>query len=271
MCELLAMSARYPATVRLSLEEFSRHGGFSGPHKDGWGIAFYQGCDARVIREVLPASSSACERFIEKERIESTLVISHIRHATQGKIALENTQPFSRCLGGRRHIFAHNGDLDAALTQYDIGRYRLLGDTDSERAFCVLLSRLESMWLRDEPPSLEARQHVINDFARDMRGLGIGNFLYTDGEVLFAHGHRRHQPDGTIRPPGLHFLCRHCTVDEPSATIETQGFGLSSTSHEQRVVLVASVPLTNEGWVPFEPGEILTIMNGKVITRTEAS
>ncbi len=35
MCELFAMSARRPTTVSLSLEEFSHHGGLSGPHKDG--------------------------------------------------------------------------------------------------------------------------------------------------------------------------------------------------------------------------------------------
>ena len=41
MCELFGMSTRRPSTVTLSLEEFSRHGGLSGPHKDGWGIALY--------------------------------------------------------------------------------------------------------------------------------------------------------------------------------------------------------------------------------------
>jgi glutamine amidotransferase len=40
MCELLAMSARYSATVQMSLEEFSRHGGLSGPYKDGWGMVW---------------------------------------------------------------------------------------------------------------------------------------------------------------------------------------------------------------------------------------
>jgi glutamine amidotransferase len=39
MCELSAMSALQPAEVSFSLEEFSQHGGLSGPHKDGWGIA----------------------------------------------------------------------------------------------------------------------------------------------------------------------------------------------------------------------------------------
>jgi len=46
MCELFAMSSRHPANVRFSLEEFSRHGGLAGPHKDGWGIE--QDFDFRV-------------------------------------------------------------------------------------------------------------------------------------------------------------------------------------------------------------------------------
>ncbi|MES9904747.1 MAG: class II glutamine amidotransferase [Sedimenticola sp.] len=40
MCELFAMSSLEPASVSFSMEEFSRHGGLSGPHRDGWGIAF---------------------------------------------------------------------------------------------------------------------------------------------------------------------------------------------------------------------------------------
>ena len=32
MCELFAMSSRFPADVRSSLEEFSRRGGLTGPH-----------------------------------------------------------------------------------------------------------------------------------------------------------------------------------------------------------------------------------------------
>ena len=43
MCELLGMSAHHPASITLSLNEFARHGGETGPHVDGWGIAFYEG------------------------------------------------------------------------------------------------------------------------------------------------------------------------------------------------------------------------------------
>ena len=60
MCELFAMSTRYPSTVTLSLEEFSRHGGLTGPHKDGWGIAWTDERDVRLVKESNPAADSAC-------------------------------------------------------------------------------------------------------------------------------------------------------------------------------------------------------------------
>ncbi len=268
MCELFAMSARQPAAVSFSLEEFSRHGGLSGPHKDGWGIAFYEDLDARIIRESIPAASSACERFLESQPIHSRTVLSHIRLATQGGAALANTQPFARELGGRLHIFVHNGDLDVSgMDDESLAHFRPLGETDSERAFCNLLARLDPLWLNEEKaPSLKSRGEILNRFAQEVRDLGIGNFLYCDGELLFAHSHRRHQSDGEIRPPGLHFLCRKCS-GEPGAKLETMGLEVASEEHEQTIVLVASVPLTDEAWTPLGAGETLSVVGGEIVDR----
>ena len=59
MCELFAMSSRLPARVTCSLEEFAAHGGWTGPHRDGWGIAYHDGHDARLIRDIDAAADSA--------------------------------------------------------------------------------------------------------------------------------------------------------------------------------------------------------------------
>lgn len=84
MSELFAMSSRLPTTVTFSLDEFSRHGGGTGPHRDGWGIAYYEDGDVRLIKEAEAAADSACVRFIKEHDFESSLVISHIRKATLG-------------------------------------------------------------------------------------------------------------------------------------------------------------------------------------------
>ena len=211
MCELFAMSASRSADVHLSLEEFSRHGGLAGPHKDGWGVAWYEGADVRLVREPAAASDSACLAFIQDHPFRSRLVLSHIRKATQGALSLANTQPFARELGGRMHVFAHNGDLEGTRLRaaYALGTHRPVGDTDSEYAFCALLARLAPLWREGGTPPLADRLELIADFAAGLRALGPANFLYADGDALFVHGHKRTHPGG-IRPPGLHVLCRTC-------------------------------------------------------------
>lgn len=261
MCELFAMSTRHPSTVTLSIEEFSRHGGLSGPHKDGWGLASYADGDVRLIKEAFPAADSACVRFVQEHPFPSALVMSHIRKATQGQVATRNCQPFIRELGGRWHSFAHNGDLGhlRADGRFRAEAFRPVGETDSELAFCALLHRLQPLWRAGPPPAAAARLEVVTRFATELRALGPANFLYSDGEMLFAHAHRRHQADGSIRAPGLWYLRRHC---REGGALSAEGLRLAASGLEQHVVLVASVPLTGEAWVPLAEGALLAARAG---------
>lgn len=266
MCELFAMSTRVPTTVCLSLEEFSRHGGLSGPHKDGWGIAWYDARDVRVVKEAFPAWDSACVRFIHDNPFATAFALSHIRKATRGDVALRNCQPFVRELGGAWHAFAHNGDLpgverDARLQP---GAFRPVGETDSERVFCALLERLRPLWLAGGPPAVAARRQVIERFAAELRGFGPANFLYCYGDALFAHADRRHQADGTISPPGLWRLTRRCAA---GGELAAAGLRIEAHGTEQEVALLASVPLTAEGWEPLRRGEVLVVRDGRAIGR----
>lgn len=262
MCELFSLSARHPATVHLSFEEFSRHGGGTAHHADGWGLALYSGRRVLLLCEPTPASNSELVRFVLTNDRASHTFVSHIRKATQGKICLENTQPFRRALGDRDHVFAHNGDLHG-LERFPLGFHRPIGDTDSERAFAILLGRLEPLWLADAPPTLAARAAVVAEFAADLRPLGIANFLYSDGDLLFAHGHQRTQLSGKVEPPGLHMLKRHCD----DAPIEHGGLGyqILTSGGAQDVVLFASVPLSGEAWRPLREGELVVVRRGEFV------
>ncbi len=274
MCELLAMSSLEPATLSISLEAFSEHGGLSAPHKDGWGAAFYSGRDARRLRDPGAASGSPGIRFLSEQQYRSNLVLAHVRQATRGSVSLENTQPFARELGGRMHVFAHNGDLigleDAAGAR--LGRFLPIGDTDSEHAFCALLARLEPLWAGDEPPTLERRLDEIKQFAALLRRFGPANFLYADSEYLYVHGHERTQEaSGKIEPPGLYSLCRTCPSRREGRTPKPiEGLKLGLTEAHQRVTLVASVPLTTEDWQPVVAGEVLALKGGAIVARCHA-
>ncbi len=267
MCELFGLCSRIPTRVGFSLDLLARRGGIEGPHRDGWGVAFYQQREVILLREPRPAAESNLVRFIEDYSPPSRLVISHIRLATRGEIALHNTQPFIREMGGHTHSFAHNGDLQIGARRDNRRqhRFRPVGNTDSELVFCELLERLEILW-RDcgvGPPPMTDRLQIVAGFAAELRTLGPANFIYADGDLMFAHAHRRTQPDGGIAPPGLHWLERCC--DEPLA--EAAAAGVSLETAPQEAVLVASVPLTGESWKPMDEGEIAVFQAGRLIHR----
>lgn len=267
MCELFAMSSREPTTVGISLELLARRGGAEGPHRDGWGVGYYAGPDVLLLREPVAASESNLVRHIEQDGPPSELVVSHIRLATRGERALQNTQPFMRELGGRSHLFAHNGELDglAAVPEIRRGRFRPIGSTDSEVAFCGLLARLEHLWCGAEeaPPAIDERFDLVAGFASGLRGLGIANFLYADGDALFVHSDHRIPPGSDEVLPGLYLLTRGCREEVPDMSES----GVNLITVQQALTLVASAPLTDEAWQPLARGELLAIRRGAVVRR----
>jgi predicted glutamine amidotransferase len=265
MCELLALSSSQPVRLTFSLRTLASRGGAAGSSHDGWGVAFYQGQDVALFREPAAAADSALVRYLETQGPPTDLAISHIRHATRGAVSLANTQPYVRELGGRTHVFAHNGDLPGIYRNeaLALGAHRPVGQTDSEHAFCALLARLSALWGAGSPPPLETRMLVLGTFAAELRTLGPANFLYSDGDALFAHGHRRLQAS-TRRadPPGLWLQQRHC---QPSDPVPDRRAGASITQGEQAVHWVASVPLTGEDWRPMSEGELIAVRGGELI------
>lgn len=270
------MSSLEPATLSISLGRFSERGGLRAPHRDGWGVAFYSGRDVRRLRDTEAASGSRGMAFLREQDYRSRIILAHVRQATLGAVTLENTQPFARELGGRMHTFAHNGDLPeiGQVAAGTLGRFRPLGDTDSEQAFCLLLSHLEPLWAQTQPPALTERLTTLVRVAALLRRLGTANFLYSDSEYLFVHGHERTQEStGRIEPPGLYTLFRSCPSRSDGRDEKRVGEGLTLqlNTARQRVSLVASVPLTEETWTPVQAGEILVLAAGEVVTKAAAS
>lgn len=264
MCELLGLSSNLPATLSLSLERLAEHGGPPSSIRDGWGIAYYDGADVRLIKDAGPANESDWLQFVERHDLRSPIVMAHIRKATMGAPSYRNAQPFVREMAGRMHSFAHNGWLPGIFdtTVFRSPRFSPVGETDSEQAFCALLERLGEFWV--EPgaiPPLEDRLDIVNAFAAELRRLGPANFHYSDGDALFAHGDRRRsQVTGLVAAPGLVFLQRDCPP--AGATVVANGLSVSAT--DQSIALVASVPLSSEPWQAMTEGEVMVFQAGRI-------
>ncbi|MCC0067755.1 MAG: class II glutamine amidotransferase [Rhodovulum sp.] len=265
MCELFGISSSRPVRVRYSLHVFAEHGGLLHPNKSGWGVAYHEGRDALLIKEPEPASDSPFVRFIGEQPLVSTCFMAHVRYATAGEPSFANTHPFIRELGGQMHLFAHNGSLEDVRERARLPstRFQPVGETDSEHAFCVLLGRLAPKWTASGgPPPLAERIAVIAETARDLARLGPANFLYSDGETLFAHAHRRSWDEGggrfsAPRPPGLSYSRRQ--------EIAVAGLRAVAPHEDTEAIYVASVPLTESGWTPLPESTLIAFDGGRVV------
>ena len=267
MCELFAMSSHRRSTLNYSLNEFAKHGGVTHSNRSGWGIAYYQGHDALLIKEPEPAADSPWVKFFAEQKMQSNCVIAHVRLATVGEPEFSNTHPFKREIGGHAHVFAHNGTLKGIHDQVDRNALtdRPIGETDSELGFCLLMDRMRGIWNTGDVPSMEQRSDVFAEFCHEMAFLGSSNFLYSDGEYLYAHGHKRiYEENGVFsdaRPPGLSMRnCMSCQEGEDN--IQCSGLNIELQDHQ--TVLFASVPLGETGWSPLPEQTVVTVANGEI-------
>lgn len=251
MCQLLGMNCNVPTDICFSFEGFCARGGKTDDHKDGWGIAFFEGLGCRVFLDDKPSSLSPVAAFIRQYPIKSKNVIAHIRKATIGAVGLENCHPFRRELWGRYWVFAHNGDLPTLKYEHD-GFYRAVGQTDSEQAFCLMLNHIRQQF-PDRKPPIEALYAVLQAMSQTIASHGIFNFLLSDGEHLFAHCSTKLCYIVRQAP----FAAAHL-IDE-DITVDFQEL----TTPSDRVAVIATTSLTdNEAWIPIQPGELLAFRDG---------
>ncbi len=242
MCELLGMSANVPTDIVFSFTGLMQRGGRTGPHRDGWGIAFYEGRGLRLFQDPQASSESEVARLVQRYPIKSEVVIGHIRQANVGKVGLANTHPFVRELWGRNWCFAHNGQLAGFAPA--AGFYRAVGDTDSEAAFCDLLNRVRQAC--PEPVAIEQLLPILVEACAEYRRLGVFNALLSDGDWLFSFCSSK---------------LAHITRRAPFGPAQLKDADLAVDFHAETtpddvVTVIATEPLTaNEDWVCYRPGQ----------------
>ncbi|HYD64377.1 class II glutamine amidotransferase [Azospirillum sp.] len=251
MCELLGMSANVPTDICFSFTGLMNRGGRTGPHRDGWGIAFYEGKGCRTFHDPAPSCESEIARLLRAYPIKSCVVISHIRRANRGRVSLENTHPFTRELWGRVWTFAHNGQLKG-IKRFALGHYRPVGSTDSEHAFCWLLGRIRERF--PEPPRGEAALHaLIRELAAELGGLGVFNMLLSDGRNLWCHC-----------ASNLAWITRKApfgpaTLIDEDMTVDFE----KETTPDDVVTVIATRPLTrDEEWTVMDKGTMAVFRDG---------
>lgn len=251
MCQLLGMNCNVPTDICFSFTGFRARGGATDVHRDGWGIAFFEGRGVRLFIDVAPSVDSPVAQLVRSYPIRSTNVISHIRKATRGEIRLENTHPFQRELWGRYWVFAHNGHLEG-FDPPRRGRYRPVGNTDSETAFCYIMNSL-FLRLGDTCPGPEALFDELHALTLEIGAHGEFNFLLSNGDWLMAHCASR-----------LAYIVRQAPFSHAHLADQDMTVDFSEvTTPDDRVAVIATTPLTdNEQWETVPPGTLLHFHDG---------
>lgn len=251
MCQLLGMNCATPTDITFSFRGFSQRAGITSDHADGFGIAFFEDKACRLFVDNQSAVESPIAELVRNYPIKSRNVIAHIRKATQGKINLENSHPFSRELWGRQWIFAHNGDLYDYFPELS-GRFTPVGSTDSERAFCYLLDQLVKRFGYHEP-KLDQVFDLLAEISPAIAEHGTFNFCLSNGQALFSYAITK-----------LHWLVREYPFRPAQLIdIDVEVDFSQVTTPEDRVAVITTEPLTqNEEWTAFQPGEMILFQHG---------
>ncbi|HET9976147.1 MAG TPA: class II glutamine amidotransferase [Burkholderiaceae bacterium] len=248
MCQLLGMNANVPTDVMFSFEGLARR---AVEHKDGFGIAFFEDRGLRTLVDHHSARESPVAELVRRYPIKSDNVIAHIRKATQGRVALENTHPFVRELWGRYWVAAHNGDLRGFQPRLHAA-FRPVGDTDSERAFCWLMQELAKS--HAGVPTIAELTLTLAELLPQPAAYGTFNLLLSNGQALWAYCSTRLTFIERAHPFGA------ATLADDDVTVD---FG-ALTGAGDRVAVVATEPMTcNEVWTPMRPGELRCFVDGQ--------
>ena len=247
MCQLLGMNANSPTDVMFSFTGLALR---ADEHKDGFGIAFFEDKGLRHFIDHHGARQSPVAELVKRYPIRSDNVIAHIRKATQGRVALENTHPFVRELWGRYWVFAHNGDLQAFQPRLH-GAFRPVGDTDSERACCWLMQELAKA--HASVPGIDELSCTLRELLPELARYGTFNMLLSNGQALWAHASTKLWSIERRHPFGA------ATLADDDLSVD---FAALAGEHD-RVAVIATEPLTcDETWSPFAAGEIRVFCGG---------
>lgn len=252
MCELLGMSANVPTDIRFSFAALAKRGGETGPHSDGWGIAFFENKGVRAFHDPSPSCQSKIASLVREYPIKSKSVIAHVRKANRGSVSLENTHPFTRELWGRAWVFAHNGQLKG-IKKWPLLFYKPVGTTDSEYAFCYILDQLRQKFSK-EPNSRKLEKAIENIF-KNLREIGVFNALLSQGQFIYASCSKK-----------LCYITRRAPFGKASLVDDDLQVDFAQeTTPQDCVTIIATRPLTkDEIWINIIENSTLIFQDGEL-------
>lgn len=187
----------------------------------------------------------------EAKEVESTTFLAHVRYASTGEVALENTQPFEQ----ERRLLAHNGVVgDLAKLEHALGDSRTLvhGQTDSERVFALITREID----RNGEDISAAIATAATWIARELPVYALNLLLATPHGLWALRYPETHQLFLLERATGGTHGGRHLEAASAAGRIRVRSADLADAP----AVIVASERMDeNPGWRELAPGELVHV------------
>jgi glutamine amidotransferase len=263
MCRLFGFRSVIPSQMHRSLIAADNAlGRQSDRHPDGWGVAYYVDGAPHVTRSPAHALGDALFHRVSGV-VSSDTVLAHVRKATQGGHTVLNCHPFQY----GRWVFAHNGDVpdfsrhrEALLDEVSPRLRRfVLGETDSEVLFFMLLSRLEAYGPLSQPKAVEEVMDSVAGTVADAERLAnapeqkenLLTFIVTDGTTMVAHHGGKELFFSTYK--------RRCADRDTCASLAPYCEAETKSGHVNHLVLSSEVLHGENVWTELSRGEMVGV------------
>ena len=271
MCRLFGFRSVIPSQVHNSLLAAENALGVqSNNHPDGWGVAYYVDGSPHITRS--PAAALGDSLFHRLSGVvASETVLAHVRKATNGANNVLNCHPFQY----GRWTFAHNGDVP----EYGQHRPRLLqeispklrryvlGDTDSEVIFFILLSHMSSHGPLSRPLAVEEVVDSMKKTVVRVREICDGGekpclltFMLTDGTLFVATQGGKELFLSTYKT--------RCSERDACPSLAAECEAPSETGYVNHLIL-SSEPLQGDNvWEELSEGDVVGVDHRMKVVRT---
>lgn len=233
MCRLLGSVSRSPVTVDQVLgEERASFVALAARHGDGWGHAFSEHSGHLQVRKATGSARASADFAQLTADQRASAALTHLRWATLGLgVSSDNTHPFT----DGSLAFAHNGSInpphsiDPLISAHLAGLRR--GETDSERYFLAVLSRL-----------------------REGRG-EVDALVTTVADLVALPGAAMSLNCLLLSPRALYAVCSH----DPESYEEPDYYPLLYRADADTVVVASTGWTDRSGWTILGNGQLLVV------------
>jgi len=226
-------------------------------HSD-WGMVWYAGDEgpATLVRGSENGDDDLKKVLADWNSFRSASFFAISGDRQPGK----NVPPFLRSYGGRQFVFIFNGTLKGDFkTILSLGgdpSFEPLGSSAQEHAFCWFLHQL---FLRQARRLSDVPWRDLQAWFAEINSLGELNCILSDGKNHIAYRDREGRGSlyGFRRVPP--HLPGHLENDKLAMDLG------NAMDVNRTVYLFSSTPLSNENWLPLEPGGMRVVRRSRLL------